>query len=82
LLGDDDCLRCDLRLVRIDIPRPHIGLVVEPDLRDEYGEQAENNGKPNHDDGTGTHGDKPWFDATKLPRSLRANTRGEAVLNY
>jgi len=50
---------CDLRLVRVEVLRPHGRLVVEPDLGDKHGEQAEDDGKPDHDDGTGTHDDKP-----------------------
>jgi len=47
------------RLGWLDILRPQTGLIVEPDLSDEHREQAEDDGKPDHDDGTGTHGDKP-----------------------
>ena len=57
LLGDHDGLRRD-RLRRFDL-RAQAGLVVQPDLSDEHGEQAEHDGKPDHYDGTGTHGGKP-----------------------
>ena len=53
-------------LLRLEILCPHIGLVVEPDLRDENSEQAENDGKPDHDDGAGTHGNKPRLTRPKL----------------
>ena len=54
LLGDDDRLRRDRR-PGVDLARPHIGLVVKPGLGDKDGEQAENDGKPDHDDSAGTH---------------------------
>ena len=55
LLGDDDGLRARHGRPGVDLARPHIGLVVKPGLGDEDGEQAENDGKPDHDDGAGTH---------------------------
>jgi hypothetical protein len=54
LLGNDDGLHRHRLLVRLEIRRLHVGLVVEPCLGDEYGEQAEHDGEPDHDDGAGT----------------------------
>jgi hypothetical protein len=59
LLRNDDSLRGNLRLVvRVEILGAHVRLVVEPDLGDEHGDQTEDDGKPDHDYGTGAH-DKP-----------------------
>jgi len=57
LLRDHDGLRRN-RLRRFDL-RAEAGLIVQPDLSDEHSEQAEHDGKPDHYDGTGTHGGKP-----------------------
>lgn len=57
LLRDHDGLRRN-RLRRFDL-RAQAGLIVQPDLSDEHSEQAEHDGKPDHYDGTGTHGGKP-----------------------
>ena len=53
-LGDHDGLGGDR--LGFQIARLLVRLVVEPDLRDEYGEDAEHDGKSDHHDGAGTHG--------------------------
>jgi hypothetical protein len=42
-------------LLSLETPHPHLRLTVQPRLRDENREEAEQNGKADHDDGTGTH---------------------------
>jgi hypothetical protein len=43
-------------LVGFEAAHAPLGLAVEPALRDENREQAEDDGKPDHHDGAGTHG--------------------------
>ena len=59
LRGDHDGLRGERLFLRLHALRAHVGLVVEPDLRDEHGEQAEHDREADHNDGTGTHGGWP-----------------------
>jgi len=72
LFGDDDGSCRHRLLVRLEILRLHAGLVVEPDLGDEYREQAEHDGKPNHDNGAGTQGFLPRLTRPELLWSIRS----------
>jgi hypothetical protein len=55
LRSDDDRLRRDRLLLRLETLRAHLGLTVEPGLREKHRDQAEQNGEPDHHDGAGTH---------------------------
>ena len=55
LASNDDRLRRDRLLLRLETPRAHLGLAVEPGLREKHRDQAEQDGEPDHHDGAGAH---------------------------
>ena len=81
LCRDHDGARRHRLLVGLEALHALLGCAVEPDLRDENREQAEQHGKPDHDDGACAH-EKSLELAPSLERSCRMQYRGRVVLNW
>ena len=81
LARDDDGLRRDRLLVRLEAAHAHLGLAVEPRLRDENRKQSEQDGEADHDDGADTHDDYP-LDARVSFACHRGHIGVREVLNW